>query len=252
MNPLTSHPLPYQLELMLLPREISRFEADRDAASLFGHQTKLISTYAYRDCYWDTPNGDLHASASVVRTRHFPLDPQAINRSSQRDGIEYEASPFSVEYKGPPSYMHQLWVTRAYGYVGVRSQEEAAASIALRRPTEPLQMLFAARPDLVGFQIEPRAEARVLVWLVRLNGIEVDIAFHDYEIRVGESKIEEGKLIELQPNWVSGNHIERYLPGFREVTRQFVESGYEISPVGKYQRVPRAILDLLPDSRVYC
>ena len=227
MDSLTARLFPFYAEAILIPPDATTFNKHKTANTLFGGSAKDIRSYTYRDGYLDTSVCDLHASSRTLRHR-------SINSA--------------LEYKGPPSYIDQLLVARKRGYTEFDSNPELQAALELRSPCEPLQFLYAERPDLIGFPLTEQAHSDVEVLMREVEDpsrerIEVVLAFHVYTLTVGGITSSENQLLEIQANGTSSSNFFRYRQHFKYMIDLFAASGYLRSPVGKYHRIERSSLD---------
>jgi hypothetical protein len=231
-QPLTSHLFPYQVELILLPPSQAVFEAHSNAEKIFGLRAKSFNEDKYVDDFWDTAHGDLHSNALTLRVRH-----------------RTEADPMYINYKGAPKYIHQLLPARLYGTVQAKDATEVQDFLTLASPSEPVQFMFSERPDLAGMPLRRVGASHVSVRARNLfdgeRQVQVTITFHEYHLTVGAKNdvVFRGHLIEIQPTLASGMNLQRYIPYFNAIIGGFVQTGYLISPVGKYQRIPRESID---------
>jgi hypothetical protein len=232
LTPLTSHVFPYHVEQILIPPSKSAFDDHSSANEIFGLRSAEFNVDKYSDDFWDTPHGDLHANSLTLRVR---------NRSG--------SSTHFINYKGAGRYIHQLLTARLFGAVRAESLNEVADFMNLSRASEPLQFLLSERPDLAGTSLRKTATTRVSVRSKHLfdgeHKIQVTITFHEYHTTTiaDAATVSHGQLVEIQPTFVSGSNLQRFLPYFAAIIGSFVKTGYQISPVGKYQRIPRESID---------
>lgn len=227
---LTSHLLPYHIEVIMLCDKKSVFDHLRQLESFGDWQVVDSKTADYEDIFWDTENNDLHATGLTLRTR-----------------IVEDTKAHSLEFKGTPFYMHQLITAKKYGYAKFKNMDQIHQSLSCNLACEPMQFLFELRPDLVGFKFFENGRCAVFgeskVFKLKKSQFEVAISFHEYVLRAQKNNSDKSYLIEIQPTYLMGSALHSYIPYWQQIIKDLTEVGWVRSTTGKYQRIPSQWLD---------
>jgi len=213
----------------MVPSTEAVFDQLANGNKLGNYTFERVRSLKYLDTYWDTANGDLHASSRLIRSRE---------RNGKTDFIEF---------KGPPVYLMQTLFARPLMGEAVQDVAEAEAAFSMVRPSAPLQALYLDRPDLIGRPLRRVAQAEVSRTNVDISASNAPpvstLSFHTYVLKTSLVELPAQRLVEVQPFYKAPIAPE-ILPGLFETTiKLLLQAGFRISTVSKYHRLPRAELE---------
>jgi len=219
----------YHIELPFV-LEQTTFDRFERASSICGLQVRNTRRLDYVDEYWDTKDADLHASSMAVRARRRP--PAEVDQ---------------LNFKGPPRYVAPFLFARPLINESVSSSQAAVEALRGQRPSQTLASLYETRADLAGRPLQPIAEAFISRQNVDLHDSRGEgvctLSFHRYRLMKDSQAITDGYLLEVQPFCRSPIVSAAMIRVFEVVHNRLTAEGCVASPIGKYHRIPRGMLE---------
>lgn len=218
--------LPYHIETPLRSPS-NLFNLLRGQDKIFGLEVRRRRDFNYTDTYWDTPSADLHADGISLRTRY-----------------RVEGKIDFLVFKGQSSYILPNVFARQMATEVIETKVEAVEKLAKRAPSQPITALYSARPDLVAAELKSTCSIRVdrrNVDLHDKSGRGVcTLSFHTFTT---DKSSDENAIIELQPFCKAPVVAQVLTRIFGIVIERAEQEGITVSPVGKYQRLTREVVE---------
>ncbi|MCC2973583.1 CYTH domain-containing protein [Massilia sp. IC2-476] len=214
------------VETQLLPKSEKSYSDLLESGVLGDFDLSTDAEVTYLDTFYDTSFGDLHSTGLVLRTR-----------ANESGSIDF------FEFKGPSFYIRPKVTARKYEIEKADNQFQIDLALSLQFPSIVMQALYSARPDLLGLKLrsissckstkttrQVREQGKTVAWL----------SLHDINLTSKDrSKNLSFKLVEVELD-----SPETY-DDLRDVVGLVEQAGFFLSPVLRYQRVPRDWLDEL-------